>query len=304
MDEALYGPNGFYRASGTPGAHYRTAAHTSPYRSSAWAKAIADLAERTGGDHVVEIGAGGGELITALAEMLPERWQLTAVDVAPRPVTVPARVEWRDEAPPEFHGLLIAVEWLDVVAVDVVELTDEGLRYVEVAPDGAERLGDPVDEPDAAWLAQWWPVAEPGDRAEIGRTRDEAWAAAVARLTQGVAVAVDYGADPRRDVAGTMTGYRAGRQVMPAPDGSCDITAHVLLESCPAAVPDVQSLLLTQRDALTRLGVSGRRPSYGGDPRAYLSELSAAGEAAELLDPGGLGGFTWLVQAKGVALPL
>ena len=300
MDDALYGPNGFYRASGAPGAHFRTAAHASLH----WAKSIAVLAERSGGDHVVEIGAGGGELISALAALLPEHWQLTAVDVAPRPAALPPRVDWRHEAPQGFDGLLIAVEWLDVVAVDVVELTGDGLRYVEVAPDGTERLGDHVDQPDAAWLAQWWPLDGPGDRAEIGRPRDEAWADAAARLGRGVAVAVDYGADPRRDVAGTLTGYRSGRQVVPVPDGRCDITAHVLLASCAAAVSDAQSVLLTQRDALTRLGLSARRPSYDGDPRAYLSELSAAGEAAELLDPGGLGGFTWLVQAKGVPLPL
>jgi hypothetical protein len=37
---------------------------------------------------------------------------------------------------------------------------------------------------------------------------------------------------------------------------------------------------------------------------AYLTGLSAAGAAAELLDQGGLGGFTWLLHAKGIAQPL
>jgi SAM-dependent MidA family methyltransferase len=119
---------------------------------------------------------------------------------------------------------------------------------------------------------------------------------------------VDYGVDPRRDVAGTLTGYRGGRQVAPVPDGSCDLTAHVLMQSCAAAVdlpdPQVLTQLMTQRDALRALGVEGSRPAYDGNPRSYLAALQATGEAAELIDPGGLGAFTWLMHAKGVPLPI
>ena len=39
------------------------------------------------------------------------------------------------------------------------------------------------------------------------------------------------------------------------------------------------------------------------DPAGYLAALARAGEAAELTDPGGLGGFGWLVQAVGRQLP-
>jgi hypothetical protein len=69
-------------------------------------------------------------------------------------------------------------------------------------------------------------------------------------------------------------------------------------------VPDVETLLLTQRQALRDLGVSAELPSYDGDPRGYLRELSATGAAAELVDPGGLGGFGWLLAAKGVPMPI
>jgi len=34
-----------------------------------------------------------------------------------------------------------------------------------------------------------------------------------------------------------------------------------------------------------------------------VAALCAAGEEAELLDPGGLGGFTWLLQTVGCPLP-
>ena len=308
MADALYGPDGFYRSAGAPARHFRTAVHASPL----WVHALGELARRVDtalGEPadftVVDVGAGGGELLAGLTEFAPPRWSLVGVDVAPRPAGLQDRVDWADRPPTAVTGLVVASEWLDVVPVDVVELTDAGVRLVEVDDDGSERLGPAPSPADGAWLEKWWPLAEVGDRAEVGRPRDEAWALLLSQtLARGVAVAMDYAADPGRDVAGTMTGYRDGRQVAPVPDGSCDITAHVLMESCAATVDDVETRLLVQRDALRELGVSGERPAYDGDPQAYVAALSQAGAAAELLDPHGLGGFAWLVQARGCPLPV
>jgi len=307
MADALYGVNGFYRRPDVPAAHFRTSAHASPL----WADAIGSLAERvahdmaaTGDFTVVEVGAGGGELLADLAARLPNEWRLVGVELAPRPGGLPDRVEWEQQLPAHFEGLLLAVEWLDVVPVDVVERTDDGLHFVEVSTGGSERIGAPVDTDTSAWLDRWWPVTDVGDRAEVGATRDEAWATAVARLSRGVAVAVDYAVDPRRDVAGTLTGYRNGRQVLPVPDGSGDITAHVLMDSCAAAITDVESRLVAQREALRALGVDRQRPAYADDAQVYLAALQEVGEAMELLDPNGLGAFSWLLQAKDVPLPL
>jgi hypothetical protein len=60
--------------------------------------------------------------------------------------------------------------------------------------------------------------------------------------------------------------------------------------------------MLPQREALARLGVSGARPDLGlatSDPEWYVRALSRAGEAAELTDVAGLGGFWWVVTAVG-----
>ena len=308
MHDALYGATGFYRSSGAPGRHFRTAAHSSPL----WAKALGELATRVDralgepdGFTVVDMGAGGGELLAGLSATAPDRWRLVGVDVASRPESLPQRVHWLAEPPVDVVGLVVAVEWLDVVPVDVVELSDDGPRLVEVTHDGDERLGAPPSEADREWLARWWPLAEVGDRAEIGRSRDTAWSGLVATtLARGVAVAIDYAAEPSRDVAGTLTGYRDGRQILPVPDGSCDITAHVLMASCADAVRDVDSRLVSQRDALLALGLSGDRPPYGGNPQEYVAALSQASAAAELLDPHGLGAFTWLVHARGLPVPI
>jgi SAM-dependent MidA family methyltransferase len=254
---------------------------------------------RPGDFSVVEMGAGHGELLAGLAEAGGGRWHLTGVDVAPRPPELPPEVSWQSEPPDGFLGVLLAVEWLDVVPVDVAELSEDGPRLVEVKKDGTERLGPSLSTANREWLDRWWPLAEVGDRAEIGRTRDEAWHDAAQRLRTGVALAVDYAAVPARDLAGTLTGYKEGRQALPVPDGSMDLTAHVLFESLADG-----AVLVSQREALQRLGLHGRRPHYDGRATSYLHELSRAGDEAELLDRSGLGAFTWLVRAIGARDPL
>jgi SAM-dependent MidA family methyltransferase len=143
----------------------------------------------------------------------------------------------------------------------------------------------------------------PGDRAEIGLARDLAWVDVVRRLADGVAVAIDYGhLRESRPPYGTLTGFRTGRECEPVPDGSCDLTAHVALDSLAAAVPG--SVITTQREALQALGIRGTRPELAlarTDPLRYVAELSSAGEAAELTDPSGLGSFGWVWCAAGSA---
>ncbi|MFG2173854.1 SAM-dependent methyltransferase [Streptomyces niveus] len=317
MESALYGPEGFYRRPEGPAGHFRTSVHASPLFASAVAGLLVATAEALDTDEIalVDVGAGRGELLTGVLAAVPDGLAVRpyAVERAARPPGLDPRVEWTDRPPPGERGLLFANEWLDNVPVDVAETGPDGTaRYVLVGPDGTERPGAPVEGPDAEWLARWWPLTEPGTRAEIGRARDEAWAAAVATLDRGLAVAVDY-AHVRGDRPpfGTLTGFRDGREVRPVPDGGCDITAHVALDAC-AAAGDVRnstagagSFVLKQREALHRLGVSGERPPLTlavNDPASYVRALATAGEAAELTARGGLGDFGWLLRPVGTAL--
>ncbi|MFF8788513.1 SAM-dependent methyltransferase [Streptomyces sp. NPDC015125] len=320
-ERALYGPDdGFYTRPGGPGpaGHFRTSVHASPLYADAVATLLRRVDTALGRPDelaLVDVGAGRGELLTGVLAALPEevaaRLRPCAVERAVRPEGLDPRIAWRGElpAPGSVTGLLFANEWLDNVPVDVVETDADGVpRRVLVRADGTERLGEPVDGGDAQWLGRWWApppapdgAVSPGLRAEIGRPRDEAWARAVRALRAGLAVAVDYAHERGgRPLFGTLTGFRDGREVAPVPDGSCDITAHVALDAC--AGPSAQRL--TQRAALRALGVDGRRPPLAlaaTDPAGYVRALSAAGAAAELTDPAGLGGFGWLLEPVGEA---
>jgi SAM-dependent MidA family methyltransferase len=305
-ERALYGPAGFYRRrDGRPRDHFRTSVHASPL----FAEAVLRLLRDSGLSTLVDMGSGGGELLAALHAADPSL-RLVGVDVADRPPGLPAGVEWAQEMPDGLEGLVLANEWLDDVPVEVVELGGDGPRVVEVGPRGAERLGGAPAGPDAAWLGNWWPLREVGDRAEVGLPRDERWAAVVASLRRGVAVAVDY-AHHRDDrpPRGTLAGYRGGRLVPPVPDGTCDVTSHVALDACAAAgagAGAASTVLTTQRAALRALGGRRERPPHaraGTDPAGYLAALAERGEAAELTDPGGLGAFGWLAQSVRMPLP-
>ncbi|HET7399453.1 MAG TPA: SAM-dependent methyltransferase [Intrasporangium sp.] len=332
--EALYAAgSGFYVAAGGPVAHFATAA-SGPAREVLAAALLRLVDHRP--QVIVDVGAGRGELATALLHaaqgILPEArplppdiWgdgyrqgdippprylggggvRVVAVDVTPRPPELDPRVEWlRSPGGPDLpadlrdldDALVVAHEWLDVVPCTIAEVGDDGtLREVLVDPrSGAESPGAPVDGPDRDWATAHWPPRGPGDRIEIGRSRDEAWSALVDRVRSGVLVAVDYGhTRASRPAGGTLTAYRRGRETRPVPDGSCDLTAHVAMDSLE------HDDLVTQRDALRRLGLTGRPPELAGaasDPAAYLVALERSTHEAHLIAPGGYGAFWWAVR--------
>lgn len=294
---ALYGPGGFVHAAGPPAAHFRTSVHVGPELAGALVELLARV------DHVlgrparldlVDLGAGGGELLVGVVEQCPpalrDRLAPRAVDVRAAPPGYP--LPWAGALPPAVTGLVVAHEWLDALACPVVEHDGARPRRVAVADDGRERLGPAPTGAVAGWLARWAPLA-PGGRTEVGLARDRAWAGVVARLRAGVALAVDYGV---RGPAPTLAGFAGGRAVRPVPDGTCDLTAHVHWPSLLAG----GGALRTQAAALRALGLAAATP----DPADWLAGAAQAGRVAELTDPAGLGGYGWLTAAVGVPEPL
>jgi SAM-dependent MidA family methyltransferase len=293
--EALFGPRGFYLRPEGPAGHFRTAVHAAP---TMLARAIQRLARTTGSTGILDLGAGRGELLAALARIADEDGpplRLHGVDVVDRPPLLPPAAGWSraDGGIPyaAFDGaLVVAWEVLDTVPCPVLEIAGDGrpcVVHVEPAT-GRERLGGAPSDQDLAWCRRWWTAdgLEEGDRIEVGRTRDAWWEGHVrllARIGGATLLAVDYAhTRATRPPSGTLSGYRRGRLVPPVPDGSCDVTAHVALDAVAEAgraAGASAGVLVPQHRALRELGVRDEDP--GG---------------AELLDPGGLGGFTWLLQ--------
>lgn len=294
--DALYGPEGFFLRE-RPADHFRTSVAASPVFARAvrrLAGLVDDALGRPDPFDLVDVGAGRGELLSSLPDV-PARWRLTGVDLAPDPGR--PGIAWSDVVP-SLEGLLFSNEWLDDVPLDI---TFDG-RLVLVDRAGTETLGEPAPPDALAWTERWWPQ---GRRVEVGLSRDLAWGSAVAQVRRGLAVAVDYGhvlgdRGTWGDRRPTLTGWRNGRPVHPVPDGSCDVTAHVALDS-------LQGRLLSQQEALSLLGIRSDPPPRtmaDEDPRGYLSLLAAAGSAAELLDRRGLGSYGWVVVPKGIDDPL
>lgn len=284
MEQALYGPGGFYTHH-RPGRHFITSA-----QSALFAGAIANLVGRvdTALGHpdrldIVDVGAGEAELLTHLMAALPD-------DLRRRAHPHPVELE-NPAVPAGITGILLATEWLDNVPLD---LAADG-RYLN---DGA-----PLEPADAAWIQRWWPDAE--GVVEIGRSRDEAWAAVVGRLRAGLALTVDYGHFlGTRPAHPTLTGFRSGREVEPLLDGSTDITCHVAIDSVAEAGGHPYTVM-RQREALKALGVDGARPPLElarSSPTEYVRQLSRASEAAMLIDPQGLGAHWWLWHEVGIRL--
>ena len=322
-ERAAFGPRGFYSegrgASLGPARFFRTSVHVGAVFHRAIAALLLEVDVRLGHPEVldlVDVGSGHGELLAGVLAALPDevcaRVRPVAVDVHAPPPEVAPRVTWiRGTAPAAvprgLRGLVLANEWLDDVPLDVLEVDRDGvLRLVLVETDGTEHLGPSLDDDSAwrewgldaslarGWLDAAWPLEHPGDRGELGHTRDSAWADVVARLEAGTAVAIDYRHPTGWDV-GTLCGYReAGRAVAPVPDGSVNLTAHV---STGSVAERVGAAVTRQREALLALGVSAFRPHRdlaSADPSAYAVALQEASDASELLDLTGLGDFRWI----------
>jgi SAM-dependent MidA family methyltransferase len=306
--QALYGAGGFYRGAAGPSAHFTTATHGPLGR--VLAEALAVLAEREGTGGLVDVGCGRGELLTHLHAERPHL-RLTGVDVVERPADLPDAVTWLGSAggatlPAELADLedvlVVAHEWLDVVPCTIAEVVEPGRLAVVLVDPGTGAESTQVREPDAeelTWCADHWPIDDlpVGTRVEVGLARDRAWSDLVSRVRRGAVLAVDYGhtlaARPR---SGTLTAYRGGRVVAAVPDGSCDLTAHVAVDSLD------HDELTTQREALESLGLDARTPPVDlarTDPSAYLARLARSSAAAALTDPAGLGGFHWVLRRVG-----
>ena len=319
----------FYGGGAAPGGsspaeHFATAVNDGDAMARLVMIRLAEVDDRLGRPpqlDLVDVGCGGGELLVDVHRLLDcplaaaHRWatrlRLRGVELRPRPPELPATVDWVVGAAPEavphgVRGLILAHELLDDVPCDVLECDGDGvLREVLVDDVGHELLGEALadGDPRATWLRRWWPLSGPGRRAEVGRTRDEVVVALAGRLDEGALVVVDY-AHTRSERAGehaavrwrrgSLTGYVRGRRVAPVPDGSMNLTAHVALDACAAALaaaaPDAEVQLSTVAGAVAGL-TRQQRETTTPPGASSLRRTALDSRWRTLADPRGWGGF-------------
>ena len=312
--EAASGPQGFW-PNHVPTSHFRTASALGPELAEALL-ALLDRHPEVG--RVVEVGAGDGLLLRALADAGARQGralQLTGVDLRPRPVGLPPSVGWVQDrwdvrrsrwsggaatallAAPAGPTLLVAAEWLDDlpcrVAVRLPGLPAEPV--LEMSAEGDARW--PLDPASTSWVDTWWPS---GHRVEVGLTRDLAWSSLVAGLSRsgGLALLVDYGHQrASRPSEGTLAGYRDGRQVAPVAEPERNLTAHVAVDAVEQAGREqgARTLLLArQREVLAELLPA--RPAPPARDEEVVARLAARSRRAALGSAHGWGDHWWLLQ--------
>ncbi len=207
---------------------------------------------------IVDVGAGDGRLLRQLLDLGFSGSRLLGVDVRPAPPGLP--VQWiqgrAPECVPAVRGLLFAHEFLDDVAVDVVDgdhvLTTDG----QPARRTSRREQD--------WLRRW----APDGSQVVGLRRDQVWAQLVAKV-EGEAIAVDF-------MGGAPVGHRRGRRTQASLCPETDLCAGVDLRACRAATG---GRLIPQHRVFA-------------DVRGLSASQSA--QLRVLRDRSGLGGFGWL----------
>ncbi|WP_415032931.1 class I SAM-dependent methyltransferase [Azonexus sp.] len=261
MAELLYAPGlGYYAAGaqkfGTAG-DFTTAPEMTPLFAQALAAQVAQIMAASQAQ-IIEVGAGSGRLAAdllialealgclpqryAILELSPElqaRQRATLTALAPQFLP---RIDWLDQLPERFSGVVLANELLDALPVHLVKWQAETIyeRGVSLGSDGRFTWNDRPAQGNlrlaAEELAEQHGLASlPDDYlSEIG-LQARGWAAAWAeRLTQGALLLIDYGFPahefyhPQRNTGTLMCHYRHHAHADPFYlPGLQDVTAHV-----------------------------------------------------------------------------
>ncbi|HEY3111127.1 MAG TPA: SAM-dependent methyltransferase [Chloroflexota bacterium] len=322
MAEALYDPERGYYVRHGAGRDYRSAPQTSPAFGHLIGRALGlmwDALGRPARFDVLELGAGDGRLaeqatgwLGARAPACAAALRYLAVDRGDaRPLDGAARVVADVAALPveAVEGCILSNELFDALPVHRLTWDGRAWRELWVVEEDAKRRFE-VGELSSAALAP--PVAaRVGQIVELAPAADRVMAEIGRALRRGFALTIDYGGrgqelrGPHR-MAGTLVAYyrhRASDDLLARP-GEQDLTAHAdfgQLERAGEAAGLRTVGRLTQRELLLGLGLRdwlGRLDPARLTPADLFNARAAAGE---LVDPGRLGKFEVLVQARGMA---
>ena len=318
MNDALYGPHGFYNSGGTAGRRgdFITSPEIGPLFGAIVARFLDHEWQRLGRPDpftVIDAGAGPGTLARAVLAAEPvcsPALRYVAVEVAAsqrsrHPAGVVSAASLPDVP---FDGVVIANELLDNLPFRLA-VFDDGWReaFVVTLPDGS--LVEHLSAPFVPLPTTLPTTALLGARAP-SQDQAAAWVAqARALIRRGTLVVFDYcsattaglALRPWRDWLRTYRHHQRGGHYL-ADVGRQDITSEVAVDQLP--VPDT---VRTQAQWLQLYGVSelveqGRAHwlEHASHPDLVALKMrSRISEAEALLDPSGLGGFSVLEWAAG-----
>jgi SAM-dependent MidA family methyltransferase len=320
MELALYAPGlGYYAAGarkfGSAG-DFVTAPEMTGFFGRSLARQIGQIMAASA-PVVLEVGAGSGRLaadllleLEALATLpaqylildlsadLRERQQETLAKAAPHLLE---RVQWLDQLPDDFSGVLLANELLDAMPAHVVAWRESGIFERGVALDSVGRFTWNERPASGALLTAAEEIARqcslpPGFESEISLA-NRAWAAEWGhRLKCGALLLLDYGF-PRREFyhpqrgSGTlMCHYR--HHSHPDPfylPGLQDITVHVDFTSIISAAHAAGLELLGYTSQGQFLLNCGILDLLGAETSGTPEYIRAAGAVNKLLMPHEMG---------------
>jgi len=319
MELSLYGEGGFYSGAGSAGRRgdFLTSPEVGPLFGTVIAKALDAWWAEFGAPanfSIVEAAAGPGTLARSILAAQPEclrNGRYVAVEVsATQRARHPEGVESRATMPDEpITGVVIANELLDNLPFDLA-VFDTGWREAWVAASGdrfVEVLRPFVETPSVL------PVSAPhGARAPIQRAAGEWLRDALGVLDRGRILVIDYctpltltaATSPWREWLRTYVQHERGAHYLANP-GEQDITAQVMLDQLDdVAEPEslrtqAQFLRLWGIDELVEEGRVAWEAAAARPDLAAMKMRSRISEAAALLDPAGLGGFSALTYRIG-----
>lgn len=332
MDLALYAPGlGYYSAGarklGAEG-DFVTAPELSSLFGRALARQVAQVLRESGGD-ILELGAGSGKLaVDLLGELetlgvLPGRYCILDVSadlrqrqgdlLASRLPHLADRVEWLDELPSAFTGLILGNEVLDALPAHIVAWREGKIFERGVALKDGEFAWEerPADNP-ALLVAAEKIIAPDGYVSEICLAAPALVRSLAERLERGAMLFLDYGFGaaeyyhPQRRLGTLMCHYR--HQVHDDPffrPGLQDITAHVDFSGVAMAGVDAGLDFLgytSQAHFLINCGITDLLSQVPAeDAAAYLP---LANQAQKLLSPAEMGElFKAVILGRGMVEP-
>ena len=319
MDEALYGPDGFYQRPGAGAGRRRdflTSPEVGPLFGALLGRALDTWWDELGRPEpftVYDVGAGPGTLGRSIRRAQPRcgpALDHVLVDCGAGLAAERADTGLRclGALPDELGtAVVIANELLDNLPVDIAVRHPDAWSVVRVA-DGKEVLDD-ADEATRALLDRVWPDAPAGVRVPVAVGARRWLTSTLDALDAGRVLVIDYGASTPE------LGRRQGRWLRAYADhavshdplvdlGHRDITADVPVDQlADVRAPDLDR---SQADALVAWGLpelvdEGRRRWEASRSRPDLDAMegrSRVTEAEALTDPMGLGGFRvleWVV---------